>query len=390
MKSTILSLIFTTLLISFFHLNATEMRIVIPEFIRLPQDSIVANKLLKSLESFLEQKDAPNGSNTLVNQDYLLETSVLLDEIKGLERSTKHNSMNFYNCYLSSLVRLNHNQYIIQLSYLGLDDTNPSLRATISLIATESGDFYLFSSPLEFNTSTWQKEQIKNNTLYYKPNFDLEIANSYFKYISKYDKILGITEKPIILYCANNFNEVLKLIGVDYKSDYSSVSYNTTMAMERDTSIIVDGLLASGVIKFDPHDLWHSRLRAVLAPKDTYKPVDEGCAFLFGGSWGYSWEDIKGRFYDYIKKNNNPDWLKLYEDKLDIGNEQYKPLNMDYIINAFIVKELYKDGDFTKVMKLLSIGRNQTNEKYFEVLEETMGINRKNFNEEVGKLIEKI
>jgi len=255
MKSTILSLIFTTLLISFFNLNATEMRIVIPEFIRLPQDSIVANKLLKSLESFLEQKDAPNGSNTLVNQDYLLETSVLLDEIKGLERSTKHNSMNFYNCYLSSLVRLNHNQYIIQLSYLGLDDTNPSLRATISLIATESGDFYLFSSPLEFNTSTWQKEQIKNNTLYYKPNFDLEIANSYFKYISKYDKILGITEKPIILYCANNFNEVLKLIGVDYKSDYSSVSYNTTMAMERDTSIIVDGLLASGVIKFDPHDL---------------------------------------------------------------------------------------------------------------------------------------
>jgi len=128
-------------------------------------------------------------------------------------------------------------------------------------------------------------------------------------------------------------------------------------------------------------------LRAVLSPKDTYKPVDEGCAFLFGGSWGYSWEDIKGRFYDYIKKNNNPDWLKLYEDRLDIGNEQYKPLNMDYIINAFIVKELYKDGDFTKVMKLLSIGRNQTNEKYFEVLEETMGINRKNFNEEVGKLI---
>ncbi len=390
MKSTILSLIFTTLLISFFHLNATEMRIVIPEFIRLPKDSIVANKLLKSLESFIEQKDAPNNANQFVNQDYLLETSVQLDELKGIEKNTKYKEDSFYKCYLSSLVKLNEKQYIVQFSYMAVSESNPLLRATFSLVATEVGNEFHFHSPLKFNTSTWSKEEKGLTTIFYKPSFDLTIAKDYIDYSNKYDKIIGVAEKSTILYCANNFNEVLKLIGVDYKSDYSSVSYNTTMAMERDTSIIVDGLLASGVIKFDPHDLWHSRLRAVLAPKDTYKPVDEGCAFLFGGSWGYSWEDIKGRFYDYIKKNNNPDWLKLYEDRLDIGNEQYKPLNMDYIINAFIVKELYKDGDFTKVMKLLSIGRNQTNEKYFEVLEETMGINRKNFNEEVGKLIEKI
>ncbi|MFA7325908.1 MAG: hypothetical protein WC121_04530 [Candidatus Kapaibacterium sp.] len=387
MKSTILALTFTTLIFSVLQLNAKERSIIIPEFIRLPQDSIVADKLLNSLESFLEQKESPNGSNTLVNQDYLLETSLLLDELKGIENSTKLKNEKFYKCHISSLIKLNEKQYILQFSYMGVSGSTPLLRATISLIATEVGNEFHFHSPLKFNTSAWSKAEKGLMTIFHKPSFDLSFAKDYVDYTNKYDRILGVEEKPTILYCASNFNEVLKLIGVDYKSDYSSVNYNSTMAVERDTTIIVNGLLASEVIKFDPHDHWHSRLRAVLAPNDTYKPIDEGCAFLFGGSWGYSWEDIKGRFSDYVKNNNNPDWLKLYEDRLDIGDEQYKPLNMDYIINAFIVKELYKDGDFTKVMKLLSIGRNQTNEKYFEVLEETMGINRKNFNEEVGKLI---
>lgn len=390
MKSTIYILTFSILLLLSVRLTAANSNIIVPENIRLPQDSNTVVKLLSSLESFLSQKEATNSDNSYINQDYILETSVLLDELKGIEKSTKHNDPQYYKCYLGSISNVSEKQFIVQFSYIGIDKSIPSLRATFSLVATDMGDKYLFHSPLKLNTAAWAKREIGLVSVFYKPDFDIGIATDYVNYASKYDNILGVSDKPTILYCANNFSEVMKLLGVDYKADYSGVSYNTTTANERDTTIIVNGVLASNVIQFDPHDLWHSRLRAVLAPKDTYKPVDEGCAFLFGGSWGYSWDEIRNRFSKFVKTQKDRNWLNLYEKRYDIGDEPYKALNVDYIINTLIVKELYKDGDFSKVMKLLSIGRDQANnDKYFEVLNEVIGINKGNFNKEIDKLIVK-
>ncbi len=390
MKSTIYLFIISIFLLASVRLNSADNSVIVPNNIRLPQDSNVVKKLLTSLESFLEQKEVTNSNNSYVNPDYLLETSVLLDELKGIGKSSTYNSDNFYKCYLGGVSSIADKQFIVQFSYIGVHDSSPLLRATFSVVATDMGDKYLFHSPLKLNTAAWSQKEVGLATIYYKPEFDFTIAKDYLSYASNYDNTLGVSDKPTKLYCANNFNEVMKLVGVDYKLDYSGVNYNTTSANERDTTIIVNGVLASNVIQFDPHDLWHSRLRAVLAPTDTYKPVDEGCAFLFGGSWGYSWDEIRNRFSKFTKTQDDRNWLGLYEKSLDIGDEQYKALNVDYIINALIVKELYKDGDFSKVMKLISIGRTQVNnDKYFNTLNEVMGINKDNFNKEIDKLIAK-
>lgn len=390
MKSTIYVFLLSLIFLLSPNLSSLGSEVLITNSIRLPNDSIKVNKLITSLESFLDQKDEANTNNSFVNKDYLLETSLLLDELKGIDKSTNFNDDNFYKCYLSSVSKTTENQYTVQFSYIGVNGTIPVLRGVFTVIATSIGDEFLFHSPLSLNTSSWTRKNIGKSIVYYKPEFDISIADSYLNYASKFDNIIGINDKPTVLYCANNFNEVMKLIGVDYKLDFSGINFNSSSGVERDTTIIVNGVLASNAIQFDPHDLWHSRLRAVLAPKDTYKPVDEGCAFLFGGSWGYSWEDIKNRFHSFVKTQKDRNWLNSYVEHLDIGDEKGKALRVDYIINALIIKELYKDGDFSKVKQLLSIGRDQPNlDVYFDTLDKVIGINENNFNVEIDRLIVK-
>ena len=175
------------------------------------------------------------------------------------------------------------------------------------------------------------------------------------------------------------------------KPEYSKVRFNSLHSIENGELLNVNGTVVSGLPAFDPHDLWHSRLRLAINPKDIYKPVDEGCAFLFGGSWGYSWENIRTRFKKYIKANPDADWLKLQSQKVNYGTEAGKELRVDYTINALIVKKIMQEKDFESVRKLVSIGRDQKNlDKYFEVLESITGINRENFNTQIDGLIKEI
>ena len=58
--------------------------------------------------------------------------------------------------------------------------------------------------------------------------------------------------------------------------------------------------------RFDPHDLWHERLRLVMKSEVINRPVDEGCAYLYGGSWGYTWQEIITKFKKYAAKTPMP------------------------------------------------------------------------------------
>lgn len=61
----------------------------------LPKDTIISNKLIKSLNGFLSLKDKANNENSFVLKEDLLETSVLLDEMKGIEKSGKFKDDNW-------------------------------------------------------------------------------------------------------------------------------------------------------------------------------------------------------------------------------------------------------------------------------------------------------
>lgn len=364
--------------------------LIIPTNVVLPKDSLVAKQLVKSLNGFLSQKESPNKENTYILKDDLLETSILLDEMKGIEKSGKFKDNNFYKGYLTNVVQIDLSNFIIQLSYLGVNENTPILCASFELLAKYKDDKFYFLSPLKRNTLSWQTKKIGNSTFLYKKELNTKVATEYVKDIAFFDKKLDAPQGNIVWYGCNDMPEVMQNIGVLYKLEYNGRSVGTINANENNTALLVNGTYNTNFNAFDPHDLWHERARNAIAPNSINKPVDEGCAYLYGGSWGISWSQILKTFKDKVASNPNSDWLSLYDGFYNFGESKEKHLIVSYLINALIVEKIEKEKGFSAVKELLSCGKYEKgNENYFKVLERLTGINKANFNENVWNLIKK-
>jgi hypothetical protein len=369
-------------------LRAQPASICVPGNIRMPHDSLMARQLLRSLNGFLAQADGPAKENSYVQQQQLLETSLLLDEMKELAKSNYYKSDSFFKPYLQNVVQLDDSNFIIQLSWMGIDGQRPALRASFTLLADKKGDSFYFYSPLRQNTESWKSTRIGNTTIHYKHSINTAKANAYFKMIAAYDKKLMAPGRPADFYCADNFTEVLQLIGIDYKADFNAYRHTSELGMQNNRSIDVNGSLGPGFSNFDPHDLWHARLHMVLSPDSINRPVDEGAAYLYGGSWGFSWQQILARFKAYAAQNPHADWHALYNASTNFDPGGEYPLNVDFAINALLIQKIDKEKGFRPVLELLACGKKEEgNKNYFAALYKVAGISEAGFNAAVAALI---
>lgn len=379
-----------TMLISITTAMTGQSKLIVPANIQLPKDTIVANNLLKSLNGFLSEKEKPNKENTFVLNEDLLETSILIDEIKEIEKSVRFKDDNFYKGCINNIAALDKSNFLIQFSYIGVNENTPILAASFEILAKQKEDKFYFSSPIKRNTISWQTKTIENCAFHYKKTLNLKTATDYVKAVALFDKKLNAPKTKIEWYGCNDMPDLLQTIGVKYKADYNGRDTSTFSAKENSSLLIVNGENNISFESFDPHDLWHDRLRNVLSRSITNKPVDEGCAYLYGGSWGISWTQILKTFKEKVSSNPKIDWLLTYEDFYNFGESQEKHLLVPYVINALIVDKIEKEKGFTAVMEFLACGKFQKgNENYFKTLEKLTGINRANYNDNVWELIHK-
>ena len=117
----------------------------------------------------------------------------------------------------------------------------------------------------------------------------------------------------------------------------------------------------------------------VLPPKLTNRPVNEGCAYLYGGSWGTSWPDILKMLKSYAFARTKADWVSLYITSEKLRDDD-KPILINNAINALIVQKLEKEKGFAPVMDLLRCGpRQQGDDNYFKAVETIIGIKKADF-----------
>lgn len=365
--------------------------LIVPANVVLPKDTLIAKQLVKSLNGFLGQKESPNKENVFVLKEDLLETSILLDEMKGIEKSGKYKDNNFYKGYLTNVVQVDKSNFIIQFSYIGVNENIPILGASFEILAKYMDDKFYFLSPLQRNTLSWQTKKIGNCIFHYKNTLNTKVATEYVKDVALFDKKLGTSGDNIVWYGCNDLPDVLQNIGVLYKLEYNGRSVSTFNTNENKTTLLVNGTYNISFNGFDPHDLWHERARNAIQRDMINKPVDEGCAYLYGGSWGIGWAQILKMFKEKVASNPNTDWLALFGGKqLNFGESMEKHLMADYVVNALIVEKIEKEKGFSAVKELLSCGKYEKgNENYFKALEKLTGINKSNFNESVWALIKK-
>ncbi|MBK7245137.1 MAG: hypothetical protein IPH98_15000 [Saprospiraceae bacterium] len=126
----------------------------------LPIDSIESKALITSLNDFLLAAQKPNEDNKFIFEHEKIETFIQLDEINGIEKSGKFKDDYFYKPYLTNIVLLKDNTYLIQLSYIGINENTALLRASFEFIAHKTNNSYSFSSPLLKNTKIGKPKKL--------------------------------------------------------------------------------------------------------------------------------------------------------------------------------------------------------------------------------------
>jgi hypothetical protein len=270
---------------------------------------------------------------------------------------------------------------------MGIKDSVAILRASFEFIAHKINNTFFYSSPLLKNTKNWKTDRKENTVFYYKDSINKAKTEEYIKYITAFDGKLKSTIKLTEIYCCDNITELQKLIGVQYKSDYNGQTKSVFSAVGNDKIISVFGNNNDNFSDFDPHDLWHSRLSLVIARNKVNKPVDEGCAYLYGGSWGLTWREIFDEFKTQVASNKNTNWADIKENPVYFKTNGYSNA-ADYIVNALLIEKIEKEKGFASVWELLNVGPfEKGNAAYYKTLEKLTGITKENYNEKIWDLI---
>ena len=380
--------LFSLLALTTFFTFAQSSKPTIHPHIRMPQDSTVSHQLTGALNEFLTSATGPNEENQWVLESQRIETHILLDEFKDIEKSKAFADDHFYKPYLQNVIKLKEGQYLIQLSYIGTKDNESHLRASFELIAHQNQDSFLFSSPLLWNTRHWKSKETNNNIFHYGQTINEENVQTFARLAAQFDEKLKVENKVTEFYCTANLIELLQLMGVTYRLDYNGVSqanFSSTMA---DRKLIILGNDNATFDHLDEHDLWHDRLSLKISRRKVNKPIDEACAYLYGGSWGLSWEEIFDQFYEKVASNKKTDWTKLKEEPMNFAATRAEHLMADYVVNALIVRQIENEKGFDGVWEFLNCGPfEKGNANYYAALEKLTGIKQKSYNKAVWKLI---
>lgn len=353
----------------------------------LPKDSTTRLILINALNGFLTSAQKPNEKNSYVYPNEKLETSILLDEMNEIEQSKKFKDNLFYKPYLTNVVPLPDSNYLIQLSYLGTHADSAFLAAGLELIAHRAGQSFLFSSPLAENTKKWKVKKIGNIIFHYQNTINKAKTKAFRKQSCAIDRKLKIKNKTTEYFCCDNLQQSANLAGIAYKAAYNGLAKGNFSALSGDKKLVVLGDGNASFDHFDPHDLFHDRLSLAIARTKVNKPVDEGCAYLYGGSWSLSWKEIFRAFKEQIAVNKNTSWSGLKETPVYFKTNGFKN-SADYIVNALLVQKIEKEKGFTGVWELLTVGPYQKgNANYYSTLEKLTGITRENYNSKIWELV---
>jgi hypothetical protein len=332
-------------------------------------DSAEQLSAVRSLAELIRSNKGPAKDNPQVWRPELPATAALLAQVRGLDT---------LQMTLDNLIAVNAHHYKIQLSFI-TKGSNPFLAAAIDLLAVKEGEGYQFYSPFSENTRLWSRKTVDSFDFYYRFAPDTAGIKTYVEKAEEFDKKLKAPAYRTTIYFADDAINAMHALGINYLASEANAATNGFSAFGNNISLFVFGHPAADPAVLDIHDCWHIRLRNTPKTGEVNKFMDEACAYLYGGSWGYSWNNILDKFKTLMA--GKTDWLAVYKENKQFGENQAKHLYAAYVIDALLIRKIEKDKGFAAVMPVICSGKKASDDAaFFAALEKADGITTSNFN----------
>lgn len=277
---------------------------------------------------------------------------------------------------------------MVQISFVKA--VNAQLQSLFEIVATKVEDRYLFSSVLSRNMKAMQSFGRDGMFIYFDDDADRPLAEWYVETALKFDRKFGAVHPSYAFLCNNGVSlvQVFRLLGINYLRDAVGSDWPVADFKYSDVAFYIYANLykTEGV---DPHDLFHSRASLAIDNDAKNSYMICGGGYIYGGSWGMSWAEIKSKFKANMKYDAETDWLRLYFERFNFGDSKEKHLLVTQFVNALIIEKVEAEQGFEAVAKLMSSGNmNKDRQRFLNVLESVSGINESNFNAKVSELID--
>ena len=351
--------------------------------LKLPKDSGDMVLLRSSLYQLLSEVRSGNFQDSkYIYPEQKVETQLLLQAIQGSEKNEKKNIA--YTPYIAGIRAYDGHKYILNLSFLGIYQSAPACNAAFTIAAYKSGSRFVFASPLKQIAADWKTFKSGEFTFYYKFKLNESKVKEYIKFANMLDKKMQSAGKITEVYMCDDYADAQRNIGVDFKDAYQGIRYGLFQTIFLNKIIVVNGGKEPYFDDFNAHDVWNERLNLVQPLDKVNKAVSEGCAYLYGGRWGFNWTDIVRIFKEKVASDKSTDWKRVKEKPLNFWTSDEKPFFADYVVNGLLAQKIEKEKGFASVLEWMS---NTSANGYYQSLEKLTGISAVNYNEKISELI---
>lgn len=362
--------------------------IVKPKFLQYSMDSITKQNFNQSLESFFSEMKQGKINEDMLTPKTADLTKSQLQELVRYESKKDSVSAKIQDKQLINIYPISKDNYFISISYTyQRPNVDPILLYVINLIATKAKDKFTFSAPIDYLTRYWKTETVGNITYHFREKINSDRAAIFDKKNTAIAGKLGIAPEKLDFYMTDNFQEISKLLGFGY-SIYSNGKYRDGYGVDSKTIFAVMNN------EDFSHDMLHYYSGQINERINRNWITEEGLAYAWGNAY---YTDIDGEMIthkrlvgelkNYLSKNPNTDLYELFSNDEKIFKDIAPEISIRSTISGIIANKVEKEKGAEGVLKLINAGSQDRLESYLEAINKLIGINKDNFNSEVGKLI---
>ena len=380
--------ILTLTLIFAFTSAIAQEAILKPNFLQYSMDSITKVNFNKSLESLFAEMNQGKINEDILTPERAELTKSQLQGLVKYESKKDSTAAKIQDKQLINVYPISTNKYFLSLSYINENSTsNPILFYTINLIATKANERFTFSVPINYLTRYWKTETIGNITYHFRDKINKERAELFDRKNTLIANKLGVSPEKFNFYMCDNFQEILKLQGLEYSANANG-QYRDGYGPDANT-------IFSTMNNEDfSHDVFHYYSGKINKRENRNWITEEGVAYAWGNAF-YTDEDgemitfkrLVNELKKYLTEKPNTNLFELFSNNIKIFNHIAPEISVRSTISGIIASEVEKKKGKDGILALINAGSQDRMESYLKLTNELIEVNKDNFNSKVDKLI---
>ena len=341
------------------------------------RDSLTSAKIEKALNGFLTEAQEKNYTDKYVDTTHLLKYEFFFNKLAGIGKDSKE-----YNKPLVlKSYRVDNGNYRLTIGFTGERDGQPFIYQMTELKAVPYKDHYRFYCPFEDNTKHFKSKSIDNVTYHYSYDLNEMKAQKFVNFTQELAKLTNAPIPQLNYYSFNSLDELLKSYGFLYSARQCNfLCYDLGFTDNEGNTYITGTDNENYVFGFIGDYLYYN-----LPNRDKiYWPFVQGLSTYYGG-YGLSYDDmvtLKDQFREKLRLNPDINFL----DEFKKGRKSSVNRHFSYyVMSAFIFEEVLHKKGFNEALKL--VYSENDGSRFFENLEQVLGVNEKNFQKRILKMI---